>query len=162
MKSFKNIAFPLITAAVVLAVLYYLYLQDQPMRENFEDSGGSTFIIMIVVVVVIVGGLMYLGKSDEKGSSSKSPARARTPSRSISVGNSSRKSSSRDNEDNADSSNASRVLGSAPKPVSKSLQAFRNEEAKPVSASLQRFRNEEAAIGKGGRRGNTKKRRASH
>jgi hypothetical protein len=76
MKLLKNSTFLLITAAVVLAVLYYLYLQDQPLRENFEDSGGSTFLIVIVVIVVIVGGLMFLGKSSDtsfpRGNSSRS------------------------------------------------------------------------------------------
>jgi hypothetical protein len=59
MKLFKNSTLLLITAAVILAVVYYLYLQDQPLRENFGSSGGS--IATIIVIVVFVIGILGLG-----------------------------------------------------------------------------------------------------
>ena len=164
MKLLKNITFPLITAAVVLAVLYYLYLQDQPLRENFESSGGSTFLIVIVVIVVIVGGLMFLGQSSDSSSGSsssgssgsssvgslfRSSGRAPRPSgapRSGSVANS--ETPKRANAASGPPNNA------APSTGPKLLISGRNGPGgPPASATAQPF---------GGRRGNTKKRRASH
>ena len=54
MKLFKNITFPLIAAVIILAVVYYLYVQDQPLLENFESSGLSIGVILVIVVLVIV------------------------------------------------------------------------------------------------------------
>lgn len=54
MKLFKNITFPLIAVVVILAVVYYLYVQDQPLLENFESSGLSIGVILVIVVLVIV------------------------------------------------------------------------------------------------------------
>jgi hypothetical protein len=89
MKSLKNIAFPLIVVAAILAVVYYLYLQDQPMLENFEGSGGNIGIIIVIVVFVIVvlavGIAIYRNPNGRFGnimapkSSSLGPARTSLP-----------------------------------------------------------------------------------
>ena len=75
--------------AVILVVFYYLYLQDQPLLENFEGSGGNIGIIIVIVVFVIVvlavGIAIYRNPNGRFGnimapkSSSLGPARASLP-----------------------------------------------------------------------------------
>jgi len=150
MKLVKNFPFILITLVAVLGVLYYVYLEQQPLRENFQDSDSSTFIIVIVIIVAIVGGLMYLGSTSESSGQAPRPSSAPRPG---SVANQSRRNSSESSES---SGQAPRPSG-GPRPGS-----VANNQSRRTSVTGNPNSKSNAGQSTSGGKRSVKNRRASH